>query len=58
MALLYMATEHFCSVIFCLSPFNDICNKEGRIELFVPNREEGLEIFHQQHERPSSFGAW
>lgn len=57
MALLYMATEHFCAQChLCLSPFNDICNEEGRIELFTPNREEGLDGFvHQQHERHKGF---
>lgn len=57
MALLFMATEHFCAQChLCLSHFNDICNEEGRIELSVPNREGGLDHFlHQQHERPSSF---
>lgn len=44
MALLNMATEHFCAQChFCLSPFNDICDKEGRMKLFAPNREEGLD---------------
>lgn len=45
------------SVLFvCSSPFNDVCNEEGRIDLFAPNMDEGLDgCLHQQHERHEGF---
>ena len=45
------------SVLFvCFSPFNDIYNEEGRIDLFAPNTEGSLDgSLHQQHERHEGF---
>lgn len=46
---------HSISLVY-FSPFNDICNEEGRIDLFAPNREEGVDgSFHQLHERREGF---
>lgn len=49
---IYGNRAFLCTVSSLPFPLNDICNEEGRIELFAPNREEGLDGFvHQQHER-------
>lgn len=53
---IYGNRAFLCTVSSLPFPLNDICNEEGRIELFAPNREEGLDGFvHQQHERHKGF---
>lgn len=38
-------------MVFFFFSFNDVCNKEGRIDLFAPNLEDDLDgSLHQQHE--------